>query len=300
MKMVLDSLKQMDSRTREGVLTTLAGSFLPSPNVESKTSTSSLSEKYQSLLPRLMNEIKGELSIEGDLFSNQERSKVYEYISKLMTQVSSLDDNAVRDRIGQKGILWPSGYKHEFEKSALTCIKSFGIRKNHIESVLVNPQYVEHLLPEENGLSSESAVSLYAQTNLNKDSYTYLVLAFRKGSIQNITVVFKVYHSDVEISNETSPLEMLKKLISVYGYDLECNDRISKFFYHERIKGSNGNNDIKAFSLKANQDQTHFKGKIMNNFMCRTIDVDGENYLEIAMLFSLDLTLYENDLAQHG
>lgn len=295
---MLQSLRNMDSQQAEYLLADLSLSLMPSIETGMLPEDDSENEELKQLV---LKEIRQKLKLRPGDSSQESLAKIYEFLSNAISELSleGEDVTGLKNDVGQDGLLRSDLYQIQIAKDVKANFSQF-VRPSHIEDAVHRPSLVAHLLPEHFGIiAQEKAISLYFkihEAQKQQDVFSLLVIAERKGATLLITNAWRVYQSDIGVDfyKVKSPLEVLRAFIDKYGLEFEVGSQKTKFILYQKI-------DLP--SADAEHDILKFEGQYQNReiataFMIR-ISKDPP-YVEIALAYIIDLSLYKNDLQGHG
>ncbi len=286
---MLATLKSYSPGDRETLLVSTSQHFLPQPFAEDVE----LSEAEKALL----EEIRTQLELDAGDNSSGSQTQI---LQTLHTEMSApLREHperaeAARARLGHLGILPERLYRIRFGDQFRESEK-FGIRRSHVEEAIGHPDHAQHILPESIRSGEHPAVSLFTKTvqgQRSYDTFTLLVTATRENAVQRVDLAWRVYHSDVTISQAYEPLNVLRAFVEKYG--IECrvgSSAPAKFFCYEAfplLPSQRAMNPITSISSTE---------KGLASFLYR---VSPLGVLEVALAYTIDLTQYGDDLRQHN
>jgi hypothetical protein len=287
---MLESLSNRTQSEALDVLSQVSSHLLPDPELEPRDSK-------DDLYVRVMSEVHKKLNLSPEDKTPEARYKILNLLSNEMSRVafSEVDEKVVKARVGQRGDLRPGLYEVIIPQSARDELAKWGIRPNHVRSAIDNPTYFEHLLPENHGLSKDSAISLFAKeivTGQNKiDNHFLLVLTIRRGYEQIVHWAFRIYPSDVDLSEIRSPLDMLKAFTNKYGLNIQIGTQTGKFIHLAIVENSKIALQTELLRVL---EATVSEGGLY--WMTRETNVGTT---EIAIAFAIDISMYELDLKKH-
>jgi hypothetical protein len=291
---MLNTLKNLSIDDEERVLAALIQWFLPQPRDEEPET---LPSDLKALQHSALAEIQANLSIDPADQSAMTKAKILEFLAKEMSGpvVRGTRGEQAKRRLGQRGDLRPDFYKIEFGDSFHEAEKR-GIRKSHVEDALRHPDEVQHLLPERIQKEGFPAVSLYAKNHgeqRSADQFTLLVQTTREGYTQRVDSTWRVYHSDVNLSQAHEPLDLLRAFVEVYGlYCRVGNSAPAKFFLYEAFPLTPGQRPTEILKIDVPQG-VFFETSSL-------IRVSSLGVIEVAIAYVIDMVRYMNDLRKHG
>jgi hypothetical protein len=289
---MLKSLKNLDTKTAQRILSDLTTALLPNPRVGTESGKLGFDS---AIYEGVREEIHRLLRIDPSDLSPMSRAKVFQFLARQMSDIALADANinSIKKRIGQRGELRPDLYEIKFLKT-FEMSEDIGIRRNHVSEVIRQPdsQYqlpMKHVPPEEYGTFS---LLLRQHSGRNyRDSFALLVLTRRFGYTHDVVIAYRVYHSEVGFSDAQSPLNILLAFLEIYGVDL--GSRHSKLVFDEVL-------DISTFdSLKESwEPNTPDSTSVMPTLICRRSRLSKVAVIALSMLVNWEK--YAVDLRKHG
>lgn len=289
---MIKNLKHKSKKEAQLILAGMSGMFLLSPESSNSDSSSSPNKK---LWDEILDEIKYKLKIKNEDYSAITKAKIYGFIANEMAQLALPDKeiSETKKRVGQRGVLQPNLYSVIFLDSFNQIEKTYSLKKADVISAINSPDYYDHLFPNDLDLDS---ISLYAKSmEFKKERFYLLVVAKRIGATQNVYSVWRAFQSDLNISTIDSALDILKKLVDVYGLKLEIGDKSGKLLINEVVtttQAISGMCDVKIHVHRPRDIEAQ------TNAIGHTYKGRPGSLVRIA--FSLNVTKYKNDLRQHG
>lgn len=288
---MLKSLEALDRREVERILSGLTVSLLPDPGIGAR---SPLLTADPQIYSTVMKDIQHYLRISPSDLSPKNRAKVLEFLSNQMTEVALADADLkrVKMRLGQRGDLRPDQYEIEYIPY-FGASEEHGVRRNHVTDVLRHPDAVQHL-PVMREQSPAISIYLKAEVKMKgRDRFSILVLTQRLGFVQRVNLGFRLYHSDIELSSVSSPVNGLRALVDRYGFELKAGTLTSKLFLHELVSVAPGTKMQEIVRPQAPKGASIYALA----FISRT---DLLNVYELCLTFALDERKYAADLRRHG
>jgi len=227
-------------------------------------------------------------------------------LSKEISEIalSNADTQEIKGRLGQKGLLPTGSYTIGFESYPKDNSERFGIRNSHVNDAIKRPDLSQHLLPE---MLVESprfeAFSLFIKTHTARepiDTFSLLVFACRSMAHLDVIDAWRVYHSEVDLSHATTPLDVLKAFTEKYGYPITKAglDGVSqKFVLYARVPLRDtvtANTLAYEYFVVAQEKPGDAKSDRRYWFFRQ----EG-NELQIAFAFVLNIVQYQRDLENH-
>ena len=288
----------LESLNREEVAQALAATthaLSPSPDVALRTESPSVPLE---LISRVVRELKQHLHLREDDNSPRAQAKMFGLLSKIISEQFLADNDAdVRRRLGRRGDLAPADYSIRLDEGTERVAQQFGIRKKQIMEVLQRPHKVEHLLPEKVEAGDAPAVSLYLRqigVPHTRDSHYLLVQTWRRYDEQEVVAAFQVFHQEVAVELDASPLKALQRFVDVYGLPFKMGSvEVEKFVLHEIRPLPVDKFDLnKLIHVETPNDERYAIYGLV-----RESDLGA---LEVAVAYAVNLNAYADDLRRHG
>ncbi|TXG94650.1 MAG: hypothetical protein E6R09_16970 [Rhodocyclaceae bacterium] len=225
---------------------------------------------------------------EGHDFKNA-KTLILNLIGKEIRDVTigSAQIGAVRKRLGQKGMLPPSSYKVSFTDEFSELCQTLGVTRKEVRQVISAPDMFKHFLPEIS--INNEAISLYVKGFADKsDPYSLLVDTHRVADEVRVIYAFRVFHSDIDMSDISTPLDLLKAFTERFGEDVVFEDEVAKLFLYRALPV--GSNDWKV-RLPHSSKPTDFRAS-------QRLMASGVT--EVAIAYAVGLTEYVASLRGHG
>lgn len=297
--MELNTLKGRNSKEIEILLASLSLDLLPNSPM---SPLPHLHKVDPSLRHQLLNEIRHRLGLSPSDNSPAAKTKLYQVLVSEINKVAfdGVDVNKVRERAGQRGYLAPKLYKLEFESTFETDAALLGIGHWEVRSALRRPDDVKHLNPEEFGVEDlDKAFSLYMKERIRRDKsdcHLLLILTDRKGDVQHVLDAWRVYYSDVDLTRASTPLDILRAFVNVYGLNMSIGSETGVFFLFKKIRilPDQDVNDTNWMSCNPPDKDT----KIATSALF-SVD-ETERIINTAFAFTINETKYISDLKKHG
>lgn len=282
---MLQTLKHHPPAEAAAILAGLTLSLSP----EAEDSTDSVDDKLRGTL---LSEVYRKLHISTTAQSESDKAKLYRFLTKEMSTaaLSAANTDEIKQRVGQRGDLRPDLYEIIIPNDVRVKANEQSVSISDIREALENPDGVEHLLPEQFGITGD-AVSLYYvewETVKSGETSFLLILTRRKGYKQTVADVIRFFESDVPTQAKT-PLELLKAFVERYGVVQQIGDRAAKFFLYEVIP---------FFGKPANflQFPAQSEGAVT---LTRCFVKFSQNTAEVAIAFTINEREYLADLRKH-
>jgi len=172
-------------------------------------------------------------------------------------------------------------------------LSEYGIQRSHIERALRAPDLVEHLTVPNSPGADEKQFSLYAQhQGIGDDRFTLLVEVMRKSRKLVAVEAWRVYHSDLKVSESNSPYEMLEILADKYGIPFSLGNRRSIKFLRADVVPEAGALDLNQLIRIESADNEPFRAHLLVQRLPQRV-------IFVQMAFALDTSRYGADISKH-
>ncbi|MGR3218257.1 MAG: hypothetical protein ACUZ8H_00380 [Candidatus Anammoxibacter sp.] len=290
---MLQNLKNINTLEVQHLLSLATKSLLPNPGI---STPEALNVEIKSRLPKVLREVRKKLKLATRDNSREAKSKMLGFLSSEMTSLffNEVKFKQAKDRIGLKGDLRPNQYSIKIGDISKE-FNSRGIRNSHVENVLRNPDYVEHLLRGAT-VANDTPISVFVKENLEDkkhDKFILVVETNRDGSTLMVSQAWRVYYSDVELSQHLSPVNILQSFVMKYGISFQIADSHPKKFYLYETVSAPLCGQPKE-SIKINQESNK---SIVVSFHFKE---NPSGLIEIALAYVIDTDKYKEDLLKHN
>ncbi|MDO8445008.1 MAG: hypothetical protein Q7T53_02715 [Deltaproteobacteria bacterium] len=289
---MLNVLKNIESDQAERTLAALVKHLTPQP-----TEGDVGEVPLHPLEATLLDEIRQRAKVSAGDLSQEAKAKLLEIIVKEISQPVLGSTRAIeaKARLGMRGDLRPDLYQIKFGDSFKEDEKR-GVRRSHVEETIHHPDKVEHLLPNRFTDAEMPSLSLYAKTmgkHASNDIFTLIVQTQRQADKQLVSSVWRVYHSDVDLSHASSPLGVLKAFVSVYAMDFYIGDKTPRhFLLYDTFNLPHSGHPFKMIEVH-NPGNDNF----VSSFMFR---ISPLAVAEVAIAYVINTTRYIRDLRKHN
>jgi len=228
---MIKCLKDYEPTEVEGILSTLALALLPSPDETPRP-------HWQPIEEQILREVKSKLEIKGE--SPQNDARFLGFLSSELATAALANSNteAIKERIGQSGLLKKSLYQIEFTKDFKQDFLSMGVRPNQVEDTIQDADKFEHFFQAE---KTEVSFSIFMKAH---EDFTSLVIAKRKGYHLIPTAAWKVYFAKVDCKG-LLPIETLRAFAGHYGVEFKLRTHEpAKFFLNVEFPFDAGDEEL--------------------------------------------------------
>jgi hypothetical protein len=198
----------------------------------------------------------------------------------------------IENRVGQQGNLRPDAYKVILSQAKEKDFSKYEISRPQLKGAVAEPDDFQHLLPGLFG-PTDSDISLFIKEYENQDDpFTVVVQAKRSGATLTINRAFKIYHSDVDLDADLTPLGVLIAFVNKYGVSVRVGNETAKFMLYKSIPRNEPSRGTPFWSIvEPLPDGTETISGL--HFMAT------ENTLEVAIGYVINETKYLKDLKVH-
>ena len=133
--------------------------------------------------------------------------------------LKGINKKEVIDTAGKFGRLFPSQYTVD-QPSAMKTFYNLAVRPNHVEDAILNPDTYQHLLMSDKFPENVDDISLFVKKIVklrSNDDYFLIVQTHRLGSRQIAQSAWRVYLNDIDASEASVPLDLLKLFVNKFG-----------------------------------------------------------------------------------
>lgn len=287
--MILDTLKNFDTRTANGVLAAAALKCAPYGTLDDAQVVITYGDEASALI----QEIRQKLHLGGGTLRPDELAQVDETLGKLLSQsiLSSDGSQEALARAGQAGRLPPGLYKVEQPPHFQRLFRQFKLKKRVVEEVVHQPDDFQHLL--NNDAVEKDLVSLFMKRVLppKAEPHWLLVQTHRSGLIQIAQAAWRVFPSDVDLSGAEKPLDVLKAFVHAFGLNTKVANKDAKFIESEAVYGEAAKNIEFAFDVPSH---TRFFAAPSH---VQTTDPRQRN---VGVAYCINLDQYAESMRAHG
>jgi hypothetical protein len=286
MMMMLDSLKQYDSDTANNILAAIALSSTTNPGVGEAAESIGA---YEQERVAVLQELRSRLNVSPSDDPAEINRRVLALLSRQIHEISleGKDADAVLARAGQAGRLTPSLYRVEFVPTFAICV-GLGTKIAHVHDAILRSDEVQHL----EGAQGEPGFSLFLKFHVNaisSDSFWLLVLAHRNGRTLIVQNAWRVYPSDVDLTDAKRPIDVLRAFANVFGLQVQVGIQAGKFILNEIIPLRVGQ-VIRAYTIKGLRNKAYV-GTMSGH--------DLPEAHRVIVAYAIDLLAYEKSLHHH-
>jgi hypothetical protein len=134
---------------------------------------------------------------------------------------------------------------------------------------------------------------LYAQhQGIGNHRFTLLVEVMREGRKLVAIEAWRVYHSDVKVSESASPYEMLEALANTYGIPFSIGNRRSIRFLRADVVPEAGAPDLHPLIRIESANNEPFRSHLLVQRL-------PQRLILVEMAFVLDTSRYGADISKH-
>lgn len=300
---MLDTLRNLDDHDALILLSSTVHSLLPDPGVGSRI-TDVLNAPAKSR-EQLLHELRHKLKLKDDDQSPTAQAKIFETLSFEISKyaLKNADIGQIKARLGARGDLDPRSYEIDISPAERNTLAPRGIRPNHIEDALHNPDEVQHLNSEPHNI----LVSLFLKrVGSGRDAFTLFVMAQRVGYTLGVRDALRIYHADVDIRGAREPVMVLRAFLNTYGLPIQIGPRSSSLLLNEVFPFVGTKKEFDSMITVAGTPRFDQDGHLIH------FSTDGFGWLyvarrhphlsvvEIAIAYAYNQRKYFDDLRRHG
>jgi hypothetical protein len=285
--MTLNTLRQFDRKTAEGILAAAALATAPNPGLEE------FFGNYSQQANDVLSEIRSRLRISPTDNSDSARASIDNFLSGalkgLILQSANATTSALK-RVGQSGRLSPVLYQVIQSKHFTALFSRLGITSSHVEDAVKHPDDHQHLMTE--GVPEESkTLSLFMKfvaSRTVRHNHWLLVQTNRIGLQQHAQAAWRVYPPDVDLSKASTPTDALKAFANAFGCPISVGTKKALFV------------DPQDFPFDA-QVKIDWTGAAADWFVTFSQTVEADTRLfKVGLAYCIDLSKYRAALKMHG
>jgi hypothetical protein len=284
--MALDSLKRHDSATANNILAALVLSSTTNPGVGEAAEAA---EAYHNEQAEVLKELREKLHVPPDEQSAEITSKLLTLLQRQIHEIAlgGKDIGAVLARAGQAGRLPTSLYEVSYAPQFSHCI-DLGTKVAHVQDAILRPNEVQHLSGNEQ--DPEFSLFLKFQANTKQAApYWLSVFAQRQGRTLIVQNAWRVYLSDVDLTNAKKPIDVLSAFANEFGFEILVGSQVGKFIVDETISLPD-QQMIRAYTLK---------GVLGKQYLATMSGKNVPGAHRVVVAYAIDLTRYEESLRRH-
>lgn len=302
----LPTLKDKGPKDAVKLLSFVSSQLLPHPDSVGEVINHPDTDSEHGLVQDIIREIRDHLRIPDDDHSAQTQSRIYAFLSDEISKaaLANVDMNVVKARLGSKGELHASQYQVGFSKD-FEASEALGVKKSHVVTAVTQPDQATHLRSKY--ISQDPLITISFKSVITQrieDRFILLVFSNRKGRFQQVFGAFRAYRSDMDLTNITEPLDVIRSFAKTYGLTFRLGGSVSNCMINEVVKreqdahiftkGGYVHDDLELLGLKGTyylplilHGSSHFKG------------AGGEVLTEVFLAFMIDLQKYTATLRKH-
>jgi hypothetical protein len=294
----LSVLKDKDPKETARLLSMVSVSLLPNPGIHQVLAEG---EKDSEFVKAVLTEIRDRLRLPQGDNSIMTQSLIYSFLSEEISRaaLANVDLNELRSRLGNKGELHPSQYEVRFRDN-FSVLEYLGIRKSHAAQAVTHPDQTTNVKAKY--LPEDPHVTISIKTVTGKrieDKFILLVISERKGQVQEVGFAVRVYLSDVDLSDVSEPLDVLREFNNSFGSPFRYGEVKSIFMHNEIVRVGNRVADPNLVELL---DGAKRKGRapVLISGPTRLRGKDNEILSEVVLGFVVNIPKYVKMLRKHN
>lgn len=285
---MLDSLKKYDPETASRILAAVALSSI-NPGVGSAArALDEFVEQREEVVAELRSQATARArggSIErafAELLSEQMREVV----------LAGKDRDKILTRAGAGGRLPTGLFRITFSEEFRRHFRTLGTREAHVIDAIQHADVVDHFYVHGEVADPPYSVFLKLHEAKPRNTFWLLVVAGRRGKTLEVASAFRVYLSDVDLTDAQKPIDVLAAFVEKFGFESTFEGATSKFIQNTPLPPprSSGPPEILVRGVRGqNYYGTLYLAK--NTAGATTA---------IAIAFTISLTLYAASLRKRG
>jgi hypothetical protein len=227
--MSLATLQRLDQRTAEGVLAAAALATSPDPGIDNPL------RQYSLQAAEVLGEIRHLLRIKSDDNSLRSKFAIDNFLAEALQKsiLSPGTSTEALKRVAQLGRLAPALYTVVQPKGFADNFYALGVSANHVDDAVRRPDDYQHLMAETLvGSPDEKTISLFMKGVMSRDQrkrHWLLVQTHRSGIDQVAQAAWRLYPSEIDLSQAATPLDALKAFVNVFGCPIKVGDKEGLF-----------------------------------------------------------------------
>lgn len=227
---MLKALRHIDPSQAEDILSSLSLSLLPNPHEESVNVTGDLGEIYQ----RILEETRRHLSIRPEDRSTKAMGLLFGFLANEMSSYAlrGVDITVVKKRLAQQGDLPLEQYQFELHHTFANLMRETDMSLTDMKEVIQRNDAVEHILQWDEHDPNSAIASLYLKMyNRPQNPFVVLVDAEHKGDVIEVNAGWRIYSSEIDLSQVNSPQDVLRAFLGVYGIPFRVKEAFPTKLY---------------------------------------------------------------------
>ncbi len=287
--MNLNALQHVDRKTAEGILAVAALSTAPNSGMDEPTD---FFGRYSKQAGDVLSEIRSRLKISPTDNSDPARVAIDNVLSNALQRLilDPANTSSALGRAGQSGRLSPVLYEVVQSPQFTNLFYGLGVTSSHVVDAIKHPDDHQHLMAE--GIPEEwKTLSLFMKwiaARNARNRHWLLVQTNRIGLQQHAQAAWKLYPSDVDLSEASTPLDAMKAFANSFGNPISVESKKAFFV------------DPQNFPFDT-QVKIEWTGALEDTFVAFSQTVRGDTRLfKIGLAYCIDLRRYRAALKAHG
>lgn len=288
---MLQTLKNYSTQEAAVILAGVTRQLLPEELIEP---TSYPTRIDSAMSQSVLAEVYKKLGLNVEDKSEKSQARVISYLGQEMSRAALAESDLpeVENRVGQQGNLRPDAYKVVLTNAKAKDLAVYDIGRSQVKQAVSEADDFQHLLPGLFG-PTDSDVSLFVKEYENEgDPFTIVVQTRREGATLTISRAFKIYHSDVGLDPDLTPLGVLLAFVTIYGVNIRVGDEIVRFMLYKSIPHNEAPSGTNLFTIVEHLEEGT---QTISGFHL----MPTENTVEVAVGYMINETKYLADLRKH-
>lgn len=294
--MSLSALRHFDPTTASGILAAAALATAPNPG----PGEPDLVAQYRDEVRVVLAEIRNVLKLGAEDQSARARAAIDQFISKALDDAvfagSSVADALAR--AGNAGRLSPGMYNLIQPSVFVDGFRRLGVRKQHVEEAVKNPDDFQHLMTEYALDSERDMFSLFMKLVPNRGvrpAHWLLVHTIRRGIDLIVQSAWRILPAEVNLDGASVPLDVLARFSDAFGVDVRVGAQKGKLLVSESFPKQANASEIQ-FDIEIEAPARH--GELFASFSHRAL-TKNPNIFVVGIAFCIDIDRYKSSLKRN-
>jgi hypothetical protein len=299
MALALDDLPPLQ---RGRIMAAAADRLVPKPRLESDELSGITSPE---LIDEAIAQAKRAAKVhEGDT-SLRAQTKVLRLLTKWMSRqlLPPGKEKEARERLGTRGSLDLKAYRIAFGDDFDDESKQTGIQRAEVREAISDADAYQHFRPLSDD-ETELVSLIAARRNGPMTLHTLLVETRRKKDVLTVCNAWRVFQTDVALSEGRSPLDILRAFLMIYGLEfLFAGHGPTRLVVHEAIPIPPVPLSPERFVQEGHilkLLEVRHQGPLPPFHMSAHMRLSPLGAIEVQLLYVVNIQRYREDLRRHG